>query len=585
MLNHWSDQLGDWNPQLLRELKGKLRPRNLLLAIAASLVAQVLVLLSFYGQLPGVQRFTTETSPYCTGAFLEYSKYRECVINGLGGVVINWQGWWLDIFTCLSIIGSFTIVVVGIYMLVEDLRREEHRATLNFVRLSPRSTTELMLGKIMGVPSLLYLFAALVLPFHLTSALLAGVSPVLLALFYIVAIANCCFFYSAAILFSLTTTWIGGFQAWIATGFTSLLFLGLNNASSGSADVMDWLRLFNPNLLLPYVFNSAETGMEFSLGIAGFFNAHFYFMPVGAAAISATAIALLNYGVWTYWMWQGIQRCFRNPHGAMLSKRQSYLIVACFELLILGFSITPPSWFNSKDPDNWWRTQTLSMLLLLNLCLFMILIAALSPHRQTLQDWARYNHQAKERRQARQVGLARFLLDPSLVIELIWGEKSPSVLAIALNAAIMVVSLTPWVLLWPADQMQGLLSIVFTANMIVLYAVIAQLALFMRTAKRVWWAIGSVGSMAVLFPFALGILHNIVGYESPLWLFSSVPWVAVKEISQITVLMTYLSQLGFFTLLTLRLGNQLKLAGASSSNGLSSQERPQVLALLKTGID
>lgn len=583
MLNHWSDRLGDWNPQLLRELKGKLSPRNVLLTIAASLLAQGLLLLSFYGQLPGVQRFN-EYNVYCTGALREYSSYRDCVFDPVIGVVTNWQVWWLDIFKHFSIIGSFAIVVIGVFLLVEDLRREEQRATLNFVRLSPRSTAELMLGKIMGVPSLLYLFAALALPFHAASGLLAGVSPALLALFYVGAIASCAFFYSTAILFSLATTWIGGFQAWVATGFTGLLLITLNSATSGSPDVLDWLRLFNPNLLLPYVFNSANAGVKFSTGIDGFSQAHFYFIPVGAGAISAAAIALLNYGVWTYWMWQGIQRCFRNPNLSMLSKRQSYLIVACFEVLILGFAIAPPSWFNPKDADNWWRTQSLSLLLVLNLCLFMILIAALSPHRQTLQDWARYNHQAQERRQTRQAGFARFLVDPSLVMELIWGEKSPSLLAMAINAAIMVASLTPWVLLWPTDQMQGILSILFTANMIVLYAAIAQFALFMRTSKRILWAIGSVGSMLILFPFALGILHNIIGYASPLWLFSPVPWVAVKEVGQVTMLMTYLSQLGLLSLFSLQFSRQLKLAGESSSKALFGSPRSPV-ALLQTGID
>ncbi|MEO0536501.1 MAG: hypothetical protein AAF215_21815 [Cyanobacteria bacterium P01_A01_bin.123] len=46
------DRLGDRNPQLLRELKGRLNWRNILIAVGLSLLAQLLVLLTFMSQLP-----------------------------------------------------------------------------------------------------------------------------------------------------------------------------------------------------------------------------------------------------------------------------------------------------------------------------------------------------------------------------------------------------------------------------------------------------------------------------------------------------------------------------------------------------
>ncbi|MEO0489827.1 MAG: hypothetical protein AAFZ49_09760, partial [Cyanobacteria bacterium J06659_2] len=46
------DRLGDRNPQLLRELKGRLRWRNILIAVGLSLLAQLLMLLTFMSQLP-----------------------------------------------------------------------------------------------------------------------------------------------------------------------------------------------------------------------------------------------------------------------------------------------------------------------------------------------------------------------------------------------------------------------------------------------------------------------------------------------------------------------------------------------------
>ena len=37
------DRLGTWNPQLLRELKGRLKPRNVIITIALSGVSQMIV--------------------------------------------------------------------------------------------------------------------------------------------------------------------------------------------------------------------------------------------------------------------------------------------------------------------------------------------------------------------------------------------------------------------------------------------------------------------------------------------------------------------------------------------------------------
>lgn len=40
---NWLERLGDWNPQLMRELKGRLKLRNLLIAGVISLLGQFLL--------------------------------------------------------------------------------------------------------------------------------------------------------------------------------------------------------------------------------------------------------------------------------------------------------------------------------------------------------------------------------------------------------------------------------------------------------------------------------------------------------------------------------------------------------------
>jgi hypothetical protein len=67
---NWLERLGDWNPQLMRELKGRLKPRNLLIAGTISLLGQFLLLLLVQTQLPNGIRIGgsgDDQNKYCTG--------------------------------------------------------------------------------------------------------------------------------------------------------------------------------------------------------------------------------------------------------------------------------------------------------------------------------------------------------------------------------------------------------------------------------------------------------------------------------------------------------------------------------------
>ncbi|MEM6425313.1 MAG: hypothetical protein AAF728_09160 [Cyanobacteria bacterium P01_D01_bin.128] len=60
------DRLGDRNPQLLRELKGRLRWRNVIIAVGLSVLAQVLMLIVFIAQLPApfdISHLQVQTRP------------------------------------------------------------------------------------------------------------------------------------------------------------------------------------------------------------------------------------------------------------------------------------------------------------------------------------------------------------------------------------------------------------------------------------------------------------------------------------------------------------------------------------------
>ncbi|HBL11954.1 MAG TPA: ABC transporter permease, partial [Cyanobacteria bacterium UBA11162] len=203
------NQVGESNPQLFRELKGRVIPRNILIAVATSLLGQLLLLISFGSKLPVADGTNPIYNRYCTGASKEYS-LPTCVTDGLGSFIINWQLWWQDVFVWLSLIGIFALLVVGTYMLIGDLSKEESNGTLNFLRLSPGSSFSILGGKLLGVPILLYSVAALALPLHLVSGLSGHIPLSEILGFYVVIGSSCLFFYSTALLFGLVGNWLGG---------------------------------------------------------------------------------------------------------------------------------------------------------------------------------------------------------------------------------------------------------------------------------------------------------------------------------------------------------------------------------------
>jgi len=69
------NQLGEWNPQLFREIKGRLKPRNILIAVAMSFLGQLLLLMAFAGKLPVVKDSMRLYNRYCTGSTEESPRF------------------------------------------------------------------------------------------------------------------------------------------------------------------------------------------------------------------------------------------------------------------------------------------------------------------------------------------------------------------------------------------------------------------------------------------------------------------------------------------------------------------------------
>ncbi|MBD1930495.1 MULTISPECIES: hypothetical protein [Cyanophyceae] len=495
----WIERLGDWNPQLLRELKGNLKNRNLLITVGISVLTQFLLLTYLYEQA-------------------HYS-------------------FWESLFPTLNWILPLILLLAGVYMLITDLGKEERRGTLNFIRLSPQSSQSILIGKMLGVPIIVYLGVALAVPLHLWTAISAGVPFIFILSFYLLIGAGCCFFYTAALLYGF----LGGFQAWAGT-FLSFVFA--------------WPLLQILNFAMGLV-----RSKDFDSTSINIYSLQWFHLPLGSVVLTEGFI-MLNFGLWTYWIWQALNRRFSNANATLISKKQSYWITGCFEVILIGFCLQN-NHFNPARTSNYGFLSLLTLVFeIINLLWFVGLIAALSPHRQSLQTWARYRRERVSKR--------RGFWKSDLVQDLIWGEKSPAVVAVAINLGIKTAVWGAWILSWPAnsEKMQAILGLILSLNWILIYAVIVQSLLFMKTDKRSLWASMTVTALIAFPPVFFGLL-SMPFYKNPgVWLLTAFPLMAVKEASVITVFMVILGQWSAMTLLSLQLRRQMRLGGVSASKAL-----------------
>jgi hypothetical protein len=283
ILNNLIDKAGDWNPQIFRELKERLKLKNIGLATGASVNSLIPVAIPDTTNGVSTISIVPPHSRYCQPSGLNYGDYNKidlCTLNSLGGVNINWQHWWSDLFICLSCILPLGLILGSVYLLVADLVQEEKRGTLNFIRLSPQSAKTIFIGKILGVPSLVYLAAVVMLPFHLFAGIAAGGNIPLFAAWYL-AIGSIWFLLSsAAVLYVL----LGGSQAILTVAAVAypvgIPLLVINYYASGTINRDGWL--------MYDVVKNAPT---------------WFWLPVAVSAIGFYAFGIGCCIAATYWVW------------------------------------------------------------------------------------------------------------------------------------------------------------------------------------------------------------------------------------------------------------------------------------------
>ncbi|PSB52780.1 hypothetical protein [Chamaesiphon polymorphus] len=537
------DRVGDSNPQIFRELKERLTVRNLGIALGAALVIQVFVLMYFNSQLPvpdltpGLDKSARQIySRYCEMVPNGYQAYGSyCRLNGDGEFIINWQTWWSDLFIAMSWLLPLGLILGSVYTLVADLVQEEKRGTLNFIRLSPQSARTIFIGKILGVPSLVYLATIATLPLHIVAGYTAGANTLLLASWY-VTIA--CFWFlmsSAAVLYVL----LGGIQAIVTVLVVAypvcLPILAINAFASATINRDTWL--VKPTELswfgLP-IFNNAML---------------FYAFGTGCCLVA-------SFGVW-----QALERRYLNPTATAISKSQSYFTNLCIQIWIAGFVVplVPQSYYSKEGTIVAWA--------IIDFLVLLVSIPMLLPGKQALLDWSRY-------RRERAAHKSRPFWQRELFKDLMFKDSSPALLAIAMNIGITMLLWLPIGMTAFKTSSTGIRFIAGTclaASLILIYATIAHLGLFLKQKKRNVWIVAIVVTTMILpivGAFVLSPFHNPSGFAAILLLFSPLAPVGILQLAGGSILATFAAQLAIFAGLTRQLQRKLQISGQSQTKEL-----------------
>jgi hypothetical protein len=253
MLNKLLDRFiitsGDWNAQLFRELKSRLTVKNFVITTICSLLAQGWFLRSALLNLP-IDNVVSGQPHYCEFNLSplplnsdNVCKFASSSVGYASGRidVVNWSRWWSELFMGLSGLIAVFLVVAGVYLLAKDWRLEEKRGTLNFVRLSPQSAGDIFVGKILGVPALIYLAVGLALPLQLVAGFCSNFGlfhTIIWDLWWVVIISS---FYLGAILLAKALPFVLALLAWglqYIIAMTMMFFV--NGAIDSSFNIVLW---------------------------------------------------------------------------------------------------------------------------------------------------------------------------------------------------------------------------------------------------------------------------------------------------------------------------------------------------------
>lgn len=524
------DQIGDFNPQLFRELKGNFKNRNLILSLTITLIIQVLM-------------FSTFSENNC----IQYDPVNNICQKSV------WNIEWQSLFKSFNYLIPFIAYLGGVYQITSDLSKEQSRGTLNFIRLTPQSSYRILLGKILGVPSLIYLGILLSIPLHFIAGINSQISIFWLLGMYSLWIAGGLLFAIFSVFYTLLITSKNNsfVSSNTITGFGCLIPFLLGIPYTQLIDFSH--QLYHPELYPEYYHYYQPDLTWFT----------WFLLPLGSIPFLAYLWLIISILTLTYWFWEAVNRNFNNPNNTPLSKIQGYGLINSFQIWLLGFLI--PTYQGGIKIDHF-ALGFAFIFTLIPIC-YLILISSITPHRQNLLDWARYRHKMNE--------------NQPLWQDLLIGEKSPSFLAIAVNGLVTFILWSSWVFLIPKEQgfnldeftiTEIILALILTINIGLIYAIIIQHCLLMKTNKREIFAAIILG-IVIILPVSLSIAFTLkIPDFTLIWTLSPVPICAFIKGGIPTFIAGFFIQIGILSWLTSSLIKKLKIAGESETKSILASQ-------------
>ncbi|MEC4804201.1 MAG: hypothetical protein SAJ12_04125 [Jaaginema sp. PMC 1079.18] len=513
MLDAIIERAGDWNPQLFRELKGQLKPRGLIIVGFLSFLGQLLIYLAFASQL--------HDDPTLYSPYVEWK-------DGVG--IVNWSLWSADIFVTLSYVAFFGLLVIGTYLLTADLGKETRQGTLNFIRMSPQSATSILVGKMLGVPALLYWGLAIAFPFHFAFGIAAGIPWYNVIGFDLILVAACACFYSLALLIGLLPLQeVARSSIPFGVAAVTLMYLGFTQMAlvHSFGNIYNFLFLFQPGVFLQAI--ALEKSMFFTFQYDSIFN--WYQLNLQSHPSGALLLGLVNFSLWTYWLWQGIKRRFNNAQTTLWSKTQSYWVSGSLLFLSLGFA------FATFPDTNYLRMEHLAGIQFFYFLFCMVLIVCITPSREQVQIWSLHRPQYRR-------GIASFIFD----------EKSPAVLAVGINGLILYLGVVLYaiasVLLPSNTNASGnfllgttLACLAINWLFMIFCASIYQVLSLVKSRRRIVLAKSSLLGLIFLWPLAVLFLLLPAQLQPMLvWLCTPFAMFTVTEVTLIEIILAGIGQ-------------------------------------------
>jgi hypothetical protein len=281
------EAIGNWNPQLLHELNSRVSWLNVAICGLLSIGLQIATMAGLASWMnAGIDRSQS------------YSK---------GDHIENLTQWPPLLWGCFAGMISYIILLlmatVAVYFIASSFHEEEQQGTLDFLRLAPHGSATILVGKLLGVPALVYVAGVCALPLQLYAAQAAQISLLTVLTWDVEIVGMVAIFGLSAALVTLRLNWSPILLAISTLGLAALLTIVSFMSQIDSSASVQWygISLQDPLVNL-----------------------------VGIAAMAGMGI---------YWQYQALARIY-DRMATSLSRLQSYLWSLNCHLLLLGFCIT-----------------------------------------------------------------------------------------------------------------------------------------------------------------------------------------------------------------------------------------------------